>query len=136
MHVIFVYIYYFHGYILYHLLCSISMYYYHVLSSCTVFTHYYHVLCSCTNFIYCIHVMFHVLFMYYFHILFSCYTFHITFSFMYCTCSYIFRVLSYTFLYDLVSSYTLHLYFHSDYRSGIHDRFEREPRPVCHSVAM
>ena len=67
--------------------------------------------------------------MYCVHILFSCYTFHITFSFMYCTCSYTFRVLSYTFLYDLVSSYTLLLYFHSD-------RFERELRPVCHSVAM
>ena len=106
MHVIVVYIYYFHGYILYHLLRSIFMY------------------CS------------HVLFMYCVHILVSCYTFHITFSFMYCTCSYTFRVLSYTFLYDLVSSYTLHLYFHYDYRSGIHDRFEREPHPVCHSVAM
>ena len=79
---------------------------------------------------------FHVLFMYCVHILFSCYTFHITFSSMYCTCSYTFRVLSYTFLYDRVSSYTLHLYFHSDYRIDIHDRFERESRPVCHSVAM
>ena len=45
-------------------------------------------------------------------------------------------VLSYIFLYDLVLSYTLHLRFHSDYRIGIHDRFEREPRPVCHSIAM
>ena len=69
MHVIFVYIYYFHGYIFYHLLCSIFMYCYHVLSSCTVFTY-----CS------------HVLFMYYVHVLIS-YTvcrlyFHITFSSM------------------------------------------------------
>ena len=45
-------------------------------------------------------------------------------------------VLSYIFLYDLVLSYTLHLRFHSDYRIGIHDRFEMEPRPVCHSIAM
>ena len=74
--------------------------------------------------------------MYCVHILFSSYTFHITFSFMYCTCSYTFRALSCTFLYDLVSSYTLHLYFHSDYRIDIHDRFERESSPVCHSVAM
>ena len=64
VHVIFLYLYDFHDYILYHLLCSICIYYYHVLS-------------SCTNFIYCI----------------SCYTFHITFSFMYCTCSYTFRVI-------------------------------------------
>ena len=107
MHVIFVYIYYFHGYKLHHLLCSIFMYCYHVLSSCTVFTYCYHVLCSCTNFIYCIHVLFHVLFMYYFHILFSCYTFPITFSFMYCTCSYTFRV-----LYFILSIYCIHVLFH------------------------
>ena len=25
---------------------------------------------------------------------------------------------------------------HFDYRIDIHDRFERESRPVCHSVAM
>ena len=30
----------------------------------------------------------------------------------------------------------LHLLFHSDYRIGIHDRFEREPLPICHSIAM
>ena len=96
MHVMVVYIFYFHGYILYHLLRSIFLYYYRVL------------------FMYCVRI------------LFSCYTFHITFSFMYRTCSYTFCVLS----------YTLHLYFHSDYGSGIHDRFEREHRPVCHSVAM
>ena len=40
------------------------------------------------------------------------------------------------FLYDLVLSYTLHLCFHSEYRIGIQNIFEREPRPVCHSVAM
>ena len=43
-------------------------------------------------------------------------------------------VLSYIFLYDLILSYTLHLLFHSDYRIGIHDRFERESRHV--SVAI
>ena len=48
-------IYDFHGYILYHLLCSMFMY------------------CSCTV---------HVLFMYCFHIPFSCFTFHIAFSFI------------------------------------------------------
>ena len=79
------------------------MFYFHVLLSCTVFTYFYHVPCSCTNFIYCIHV----LFMYYFHILFSCYTFHISFSFMYCTCSYTFRV-----LYFVLSIYCFMYYFH------------------------
>ena len=63
---------------------------------------YFHVLLSCTVIIYCIHV----LFMYYFHILFSCYTFHITFSFMYCTCSYTFRV-----LYFVLSIYCIHINF-------------------------
>ena len=42
----------------------------------------------------------------------------------------------YIFLYDLVLSYTLHLRFHSDYRIGIHDIFETEPRPICHSIVM
>ena len=40
------------------------------------------------------------------------------------------------FLYDLILSYTLHLCFHSDYRIGLHDRFERESHLVYHSVAM
>ena len=65
-----------------------------------------YVLFSCTVIIYCIHVLFHVLFMYYFHILFSCYTFHITFPFMYCTCSYTFRV-----LYFVLSIYCIHINF-------------------------
>ena len=43
-------------------------------------------------------------------------------------------VLSYIFLYDLVLSYTLHLRFYSDYRIGIHDRFKRKSRHVCHSL--
>ena len=47
-HVIFLYIYYFHGYILYHLICSIFMYCYHVLS-------------SCTHFIYCFPVLLFIL---------------------------------------------------------------------------
>ena len=62
-------IYDFHGYILYHLLCSMFMYCYHVLFSYTVFM-YCVMYCSCT------------VFMYSFHILFSCFTFHITFSFI------------------------------------------------------
>ena len=40
-----------------------------------------YILFSCTVIMYCVHIPF------------SCYTFHITFSFMYCTCSYTFRVL-------------------------------------------
>ena len=45
-YVIFLYIYYFHAYILYHLLCSIFMYCYHVLLSCTVIMYCHHVLIS------------------------------------------------------------------------------------------
>ena len=73
-----------------------------------------HSITYCSIFMYC----YHVLFMYCVHILFSWYTFHITFSCMYCTCSYTFRVLSYTFLYNRVSSYFVlyysctSLYFH------------------------
>ena len=66
VHVIFVYIYYFHGYILYHLLCFIFMYCYHVLFSCTVIMYYVHVQISYTVFMNC---------------------------FMYCNCSYTFRVI-------------------------------------------
>ena len=47
---------------------------------------------------------------------------------------FLYIVLSYIFLYDLILSYTLHLRFHSDYRIDIHDRFERESRHVCHSL--
>ena len=52
------------------------------------------------------------------------------------SCAFIYYSFHLHFLYDLVLSYTLHLCFHSYYRIGIHDRFEREPRLVCHSVAM
>ena len=63
----------------------------------------------CSIFMYC----YHVLFMYCVHILFFWYTFHITFSCMHCTCSYTLRVLSYTFLYNRVSSYFV-LYYLTD----------------------
>ena len=49
-------IYYFHGYILYHLLCSISMYCYHVPLSYTVIMYCFHILLSCTI-IYWVHVL-------------------------------------------------------------------------------
>ena len=45
-------IYDFHGYILYHLLCSISMYCYHVPLSYTVIMYCFHILLLCTIFIY------------------------------------------------------------------------------------
>ena len=77
VHVIFLYIYYFHTYILYHLLCSIFIYCYHVL-----FMYYVHVLISYTVFMYCFMYCTYTMFMYSFHILFSCFTFHITFSFI------------------------------------------------------
>ena len=97
-------IYDFHGYILYHLLCSISMYCYHVLSSYTVIMYYFHILLSCAV-IYCIHVLFHVLFSYimsdciiscyrtYHHIAVLCFSYHIisfhmsySISFVYVSC--------------------------------------------------
>ena len=96
VHVIFIYIYYFHGYILYHLLCSIFMYCYHLLFSRTVIMYCVHVLISYIVFMYCfmycsytVSCTIYVLFMYCVHVLisytvflFSCFTFHITFSFM------------------------------------------------------
>ena len=33
-------------------------------------------------------------------------------------------------------NFTFNSMSHFDYRIDIHDRFERESRPVCHSVAM
>ena len=61
------------------------------------------ILFMCSSFMVIYYTIFYILFlctiiMYCVHIPFSCYIFHITFSFMYCTCSYTFRVLSYTFL--------------------------------------
>ena len=82
--------------------CTIIVYYFHVLLSCTV-----HVLCLCTNFIYCIHILYSCTVSCTVHILFSCYTFHITFSFIYCTCSYTFRV-----LYFVLFIYCIHVLFH------------------------
>ena len=64
-------IYDFHGYILYHLLYSISMYCYHVLLSYTVIIYYFHVLLSCTV-IYCDHILFSRIVIMYRHILYSC----------------------------------------------------------------
>ena len=52
-----------------------------------------------------------------------------------CNCLYFHRIAVLCFSYRVIS-YTLHLRFHSDYRIGIHDRFDRESRHVCHSVAM
>ena len=52
------------------------------------------------------------------------------------SCAFIYYSFHIPFLYQLVLSYTLHLCFHSDYKIGIHDIFEREPRPFWHAVAM
>ena len=80
MHVIVVYIYYFHGYILYHLLCSIFMYCYHVL------------------FMYCVHIQF------------SYYTFHITFSCMLSSVFHLFLVFFIFQFYDLLHSMYYYIY--------------------------
>ena len=81
----------------------------------------YYILCTI------IYISFLILYLYHvsFHVVATrpCYTIH-----------FLHIVLSYIFLYDLVLSYTLHLRFYSDYRIGIHDRFERESRHVCHSL--
>ena len=77
-------IYDFHGYILYHLLCSISLYCYHVLSSYTVIMYCFHILLSCTV-IYCIHVLFSYImsdciiscYRTYHHIAVLCFSYHI-----------------------------------------------------------
>ena len=100
-------------------------------------------------------IYFHMIFIYYaFHMLFVYYAFHILYLFIYfsctiffsytvilyftfcsCNCLYFHRIAVLCFSYHVIS-YTLHLRFHSDYRIGIHDRFDRESRHVCHSVAM
>ena len=138
MHVIFVYIYYFHGYILYHLLCSIFIYCYHVVSSCTVFTYCYHVL-----FMYCVHVLIsYTVFMYYLctiYVLFSYivfllyfsyyFLFHVLYLFIYFSCTVLctFHILysctvsctmyfSYTVIFHILSSCTFHiLYYHINF---------------------
>ena len=96
MYVIFVYIYYFHGYILYQLLCSIFMYYYHILYSCTV---------SCTIFIYCFPVILFIL------LSLSC-TVLVHILFMYCTLYFPYTVFILTFQ-IILHSYTF-LYIMSD----------------------
>ena len=102
-------------YSFYNLLLFIS---YHYFSDYVNFYHTFHISLKSVELI----LYFHIIYRHRFSHILSCafiyYSFHIP------------------FLYDLVLSYTLHLRFHSDYRIGIHDRFERESRPVCHSVAM
>ena len=104
-----------------------------ILYSCVV-----HVLFSYTY----IHVLFisYTVFLLYFsydsHILcFSSYTVILYFTSCFCNCLYFHRIAVLCFSYHVIS-YTLHLRFHSDYRIGIHDKFDRESRHVCYSVAM
>ena len=104
MYVIFVYIYYFHCYILYQLLCSIFMYCYHVLLSYTVFM-YSFMYCSCTIFIYCFSVILFIL------LSLSC-TVLVHILFMYCTLYFPYTVFILTFQ-IILHSYTF-LYIMSD----------------------
>ena len=90
----------------------------YVLFSCTVIMYCHRVLFSHTVIIYCVHVLisytvFMYCFMYYFHILFPYYTFHITFSFMYCTCSYTFRVLYFILSIYCIIILTFHIILNS-----------------------
>ena len=71
----------------------------------------------------------------YIHVLFISYTVFLYFTSCSCNCLYFHRIAVLCFSYHVIS-YTLHLRFHSDYRIGIHDRFDRKSRHVCHSVAM
>ena len=100
MYVIFVYIYYFHGYILYQLLCSIFIYCYHVLLSYTVYM-YCFMYCSCTIFIYCFPVILFILLSLsctvLVHILFVYYTLYFPYAVFILTFQIILH--SYTFLY-------------------------------------
>ena len=134
MHVILVYIYYFHGYILYHLLYSIFMYCYHVLLSCTVIVYCFHALlsctvhvlisytvfmyCSCTIFIYCFPVILFILLSLsctvLVHILFVYCTLYFSYTvFMYC---FIYCHISYTVIFHILSSCTFHIpYYHINF---------------------
>ena len=91
----------------------------------------YHYFSDYVNFYHIFHISFRVQSLYFTIIIIYCHRFsHIL------SCAFIDYSFHIPFLYDLVLSYTLHLCFHSDYRIDIHDIFEREPLPVCHSVAM
>ena len=86
---------------------------------CHIFSYDIHILCfSCA-----------------FHILCFSFTILLYFSSCFCNCLYFDRIEMLCFSYHVIS-YTLHLRLHSDYRIGIHDRFDRESRHVCHSVVM
>ena len=104
MYVIFVCIYYFHGYILYQLLCSIFMYCYHALLSYTVFM-YCFMYCSCTIFIYCFPIILFIL------LSLSC-TVLVHVLFVYCTLYFPYTVFILTFK-IILHSYTF-LYIMSD----------------------
>ena len=102
-------------YLFYNLLRSIS---YHFFSDYVNFYHTFHISLRSLELIL------------YYHIIYCHRLSHIL------SCAFIYYSFHIPFLYNLVLSYTLHLCFHSDYRIGIHERFEREPCPVCHSVVM
>ena len=88
------------------------------------------------SFSYTILCTFYILYSYiYIHVLFISYIVFLYFTSCSCNCLYFHRIAVLCFSYHVIS-YTLHLRFHSDYRIGIHDRFDRESRHVCHSVAM
>ena len=141
--------------------CTIIMYCHHVLFSRTVIMYCVHVLisyivfmyCSCTIFLYCFPVILfiwlslsctvlgHILFVYchilsymilYRHILCIC-IFTLTIEVAFVTYSRGDLVL---FVIQWPCDFTFNGMIHFDYRIDIHDRFERESRHVCHSVAM
>ena len=89
---------------------------YHYFSDYVNFYHIFHISLRSAEFILYYHIIYCHRFSHIIPCAFIYYTFHIPFS----------------FIYNLVLSYTLHLCFHSNYRIDIHDRFERESRLVCH----
>ena len=69
---------------IYYFLFHACKYCYHVLLSCTVFTYCYHVLCSYTFVLLYTFYTFHV---FIFHAIASCFSYSITYSFIYFSCS-------------------------------------------------
>ena len=101
---------------------------------CHIFSYDIHILC----FSYAFRILcfsYTILFICFSYTMYFPYTVILHFSSCSCNCLYFHRIAVLCFSYHVIS-YTLHLRFHSDYRIGIHDRFDRESRHVCHSVAM
>ena len=116
------------------------MFYFHVLLSCTMFIYCFLVILFILLSILCI-VLVHILFVYC-HIL----SYTIVYRHILCICIFTMTIeVAFTtdsrgdlvlFVIQQPCDFTFNGMIHFDYRIDIHDRFERESRPVCHSLAM